>query len=253
MRILLLTSMLVLSLGCGEDAEEALASLTQLQEEYSTYDLTCAIDTLLGTDDVEDDLETASDTSVDTNDSSCEDSSEQFSMLLAQYGGEDGAFSDDEVAQVEEEWETMQVEAMDANDDDEVSDEEKTLWGETNRAARKELRAARFAEACENLGKTEEECKELRKERKEKYREALQARFAEFDTDENGTLDSDERKAMKEALKAERKTRKDARKTSLDKDGDGVISEDERREKNTERRENAPKKPKPSEEGGSEE
>jgi hypothetical protein len=153
-----------------------------------------------------------------------------YALLVEEYDTDgDDELDDDELASAEQDFDDLRIQEIDTDGDGEISDEELEAWRANKLPARRKKHDSHFKEACEEMGKTQDECRSQRGDRKDKFREAIEARFEEFDTDEDGELSDEEKEAMHEVLKGERGDRRKEAREGADKNGDGKISDAERK------------------------
>lgn len=170
-------------------------------------------------------------------------------MMVSEYDTDgDGSLNEEELAEAEAEFEDAKLSSMDTNGDSNISEEERKDWRSKELPGRKDKRQEHFKKSCEKIGKSTEECRMMRDERKQKHKEEITTRIAEFDTDKDGKLNPEERKAMKLALDEEREKRRDDFVSKHDKDGDGKIGpkEKEARKEDREGKQGQNKSPPPA-------
>lgn len=248
-------SLSINSCGLQDSASDAQQSLTALQAEYESFDLTCNFEDITGSRDAETAAtadaeapaalidESSMETPTTTTASTCENVAEQYSVLVDEFDTDgDGVLSDSELAEAHAGWEQAQKAELDANGDGIVSEEEKAAFRQNKLGARKEKLNALFEEGCKARGKQADECRHRREHKREEMKQIIQQRLPEFDKDGDGKLNEEERKALLDALRQEREQRKEQFGKQADRDGDGQVSPDEREQRRDERNQNKPER-----------
>lgn len=227
---LLVPFALIAACGAADKAAELQEEANALETDYAAFDLSCSFEELTA-EDAATEAEAAAaltDESA-TETSSCEDASEQYSVMVAQFDADgDGALSDAELGEAQSGWADAQKQELDANGDGTIGEDEKAAWRAEKLPARKEKLGTHFNEACERLGKPTDECRKMFDERRDGVKEMLRERREDFDKDGDGKLDEAELKAMHDKLAEERQARGEDFRKQHDKDGDGKVGPDER-------------------------
>ena len=232
----------IASCGLSDSASDAQQSMSSLQAEFESFDLTCAFDDLTGTSETVPmepaegqapanhvtGTATSTSTATNTTTTACQNSEEQYSVLVDKFDTDgDGVLSDSELAEAQAGWEEAQKAEMDANGDGTVSEDEKAAFRKNKLLARKDKLQKNFEEGCKAKGKEPDECRQRREHHREKLLEHMKERLTEFDQDGDGKLSQEEKKAMIDKLRQEREQRKDEFGKQMDKNGDGMISPEE--------------------------
>ena len=257
-RLTALTCLGLILSNCGisDSVSDAQQSMTALQSEFESFDLTCSFDEISGNSDAESSANAAADsqslsdemTATDsatstssTTSSSCESSEEQYSVLVDEFDADgDGVLSDSELAEAQAGWEEAQKAELDSNGDGVISEDEKATFRQNRWQGRKDKLDKKFQEGCKANGKDADECRQRRGHRREQLEQQISERMAEFDMDKDGKLNPEERKALMDKLHQEREQRKDEFGKKIDKNGDGKIDPDERQDRREERKKDKP-------------
>ena len=115
---LLVPFALIAACGAADKAAELQEEANALETDYAAFDLSCSFEELTA-EDAATEAEAAALTGESaTETSSCEDASEQYSVMVAQFDADgDGALSDAELGEAQSGWADAQKQELDANGD----------------------------------------------------------------------------------------------------------------------------------------
>ncbi|MCX6104664.1 MAG: hypothetical protein NTY08_02390 [Proteobacteria bacterium] len=146
------------------------ASSDDSRIKFQSYDLGCHFDEI-SAKLVDDSSVTSADSGAVKNAGTCEHANQYYAMLLTAYDdNRDGKLSEDELVKGEYEYKKAQVQEIDKNGDNVLSDDEIWEWRTKNLPTRTEKMTKQYATACSDLKKDDASCQALYEDRRAECR-----------------------------------------------------------------------------------
>jgi hypothetical protein len=142
------------------------ASSDDTRTKFQSFDLGCHFDEI-SAKLVDDSSVTSADSVAVKSAGTCEHANQYYAMLLTAYDdNRDGKLLDDELVKGEYEYKKAQVQEIDKNGDNVLSDDEIWEWRTKNLPTRTEKMHKQYAAACTDLKKDDASCKALYEDRR---------------------------------------------------------------------------------------